>query len=137
MKGVVFFMNMEFIIFFLFMSIISFCMAFIAYGVIIKFMGTKSDASRYTQMFLIPIVVIGFDLITLGVPIEYRYGVGSIPLGILGLFLVYYHFVLGGADSNAVAPVEVAQKQQSAKSIKHAQKKRAKAERIESIKHKK
>lgn len=130
-------MDMKFIIFFLFMSIISFCMAFIAYGVIIKFMGTKSDASRYTQMFLIPLIVIGFDLITLGVPIEYRYGVGSIPLGILGLFLVYYHFVLGGADSNSVAPAEIAKKQQSVKSIRHAQKKKAKEERIESIKHKK
>ena len=130
-------MDMKFIIFFLFMSIISFCTAFIAYGVIVKFLGEKGDASRYTQMFLIPIVVIAFDLVTLGVPIEYRYAVGSIPLGILGLFLVYYHFVLGGADSNAVAPVEVAQKQQSAKSLKHAQKKKAKEERLESIKHKK
>lgn len=130
-------MDMDFIIFFLFMSIISFCTAFIAYGIIIKFMGEKSTASHYTQMILIPLVVIGFDLITLAVPIEYRYGVGSIPLGILGAFLVYYHFVLGGADSNPVAPSEIAEKQKSTKSIRHAQKKKAKEERINSIKHKK
>ena len=51
---------MEFFIFLCFMSFVSFAVAFLAYGLVIRLMGTTSSASRYSQIILVPIAIIGY-----------------------------------------------------------------------------
>ena len=64
---------MEFFIFLCFMSFVSFAVAFLAYGLVIRLMGTTSSASRYSQIILVPIAIIGYDFLTITAPAEYRY----------------------------------------------------------------
>ena len=54
---------MEFFIFLCFMSFVSFAVAFLAYGLVIRLMGTTSSASRYSQIILVPIAIIGYDFL--------------------------------------------------------------------------
>lgn len=70
---------MEFFIFLCFMSFVSFAVAFLAYGLVIRFLGTEGPASRYGQIILVPLAIIGYDFITMTVPAEYRYVVGGMP----------------------------------------------------------
>ena len=87
---------MEFFIFLCFMSFVSFAVAFLAYGLVIRLMGTTSSASRYSQIILVPMLL-------------------------LGLMLLYYRFVKGGSMDDAPAPSEI--KKVSKKSLKHQAKK--------------
>ena len=59
---------MEFFIFLCFMSFVSFAVAFLAYGLVIRLMGTTSSASRYSQIILVPIAIIGYDFLTITAP---------------------------------------------------------------------
>ena len=70
---------MEFFIFLCFMSFVSFAVAFLAYGLVIRLMGTTSSASRYSQIILVPIAIIGYDFLTITAPAEYRYVIGGRP----------------------------------------------------------
>ena len=110
---------MEFFIFLCFMSFVSFAVAFLAYGLVIRLMGTTSSASRYSQIILVPIAIIGYDFLTITAPAEYRYVIGGLPL--LGLMLLYYRFGKGGSMDDAPAPSEI--KKVSKKSLKHQAKK--------------
>ena len=94
---------MEFFIFLCFMSFVSFAVAFLAYGLVIRLMGTTSSASRYSQIILVPIAIIGYDFL------------------LLGLMLLYYRFGKGGSMDDAPAPSEI--KKVSKKSLKHQAKK--------------
>lgn len=62
---------MEFFIFLCFMSFVSFAVAFLAYGLVIRLMGTTSSASRYSQIILVPIAIIGYDFLTITASAEY------------------------------------------------------------------
>ena len=104
---------MEFFIFLCFMSFVSFAVAFLAYGLVIRLMGTTSSASRYSQIILVPIAIIGYDFLTITAPAEYRY--------VIGLMLLYYRFGKGGSMDDAPAPSEI--KKVSKKSLKHQAKK--------------
>ncbi|MFQ9936873.1 MAG: hypothetical protein ACLRXQ_13740 [Phascolarctobacterium faecium] len=64
---------MEFFIFLCFMSFVSFAVAFLAYGLVIRLMGTTSSASRYSQIILVPIAIIGYDFLTITAPIPLCY----------------------------------------------------------------
>lgn len=112
---------MEFFIFLCFMSFVSFAVAFLAYGLVIRFLGTEGPASRYGQIILVPLAIIGYDFITMTVPAEYRYVVGGMPMLLLGLMLLYYRFGKGGSMDDAPAPSEM--KKVSKKSLKHQAKK--------------
>ena len=96
---------MEFFIFLCFMSFVSFAVAFLAYGLVIRLMGTTSSASRYSQIILVPIAIIGYDFLTITAPAEYRYVIGG----------------QGGSMDDAPAPSEI--KKVSKKSLKHQAKK--------------
>jgi len=109
---------MEFFIFLCFMSFVSFAVAFLAYGLVIRLMGTTSSASRYSQIILVPIAIIGYDFLTITAPAEYRYVIGGL---LLGLMLLYYRFGKGGSMDDAPAPSEI--KKVSKKSLKHQAKK--------------
>ena len=113
---------MEFFIFLCFMSFVSFAVAFLAYGLVIRLMGTTSSASRYSQIILVPIAIIGYDFLTITAPAEYRYVIGVLlPMLLLGLMLLYYRFGKGGSMDDAPAPSEI--KKVSKKSLKHQAKK--------------
>lgn len=112
---------MEFFIFLCFMSFVSFAVAFLAYGLVIRFMGTTSSASRYSQIILVTIAIIGYDFLTITAPAEYRYVIGGLPMLLLGLMLLYYRFGKGGSMDDAPAPSEI--KKVSKKSLKHQAKK--------------
>lgn len=113
---------MEFFIFLCFMSFVSFAVAFLAYGLVIRLMGTTSSASRYSQIILVPIaMIIGYDFLTITAPAEYRYVIGGLPMLLLGLMLLYYRFGKGGSMDDAPAPSEI--KKVSKKSLKHQAKK--------------
>ncbi len=112
---------MEFFIFLCFMSFVSFSVAFLAYGLVVRFMGSTSAASRYAQLILVPLAIIGYDFLTITVEPEYRYVIGALPMLFLGLMLLYYRFVKGGSFDEAPAPSEM--KKVSKKSLKHQAKK--------------
>lgn len=112
---------MDFFIFLCFMSFVSFAVAFLAYGLVIRFMGTTSAASRYCQIILVPLAIIGYDFLTITAPAEYRYVVGVLPMFLLGLMLLYYRFGRGGTMDDAPAPSDF--KKVSKKSLKHQAKK--------------
>lgn len=112
---------MEFFIFLCFMSFVSFAIAFLAYGLVIRLLGTASSASRYAQIILVPVAIIGYDFLTITAPAEYRYVVGALPMLALGLMLLYYRFGRGGSMDDAPAPSEI--KKVSKKSLKHQAKK--------------
>ena len=97
---------MEFFIFLCFMSFVSFAVAFLAYGLVIRLMGTT---------------IIGYDFLTITAPAEYRYVIGGLPMLLLGLMLLYYRFGKGGSMDDAPAPSEI--KKVSKKSLKHQAKK--------------
>ena len=117
----VFILNMLPYIFLCFMSFVSFAVAFLAYGLVIRLMGTTSSASRYSQIILVPIAIIGYDFLTITAPAEYRYVIGGLPMLLLGLMLLYYRFGKGGSMDDAPAPSEI--KKVSKKSLKHQAKK--------------
>ncbi len=101
-------MNFEFFFFLLFMSVVSFCVAFLAYAMVVRCMGKVSTASRWAQIILIPLCVIFFDFICIAVPIEYRYWIGSIPMALIAAILGYYYFVKGESITGAQSPSEMA-----------------------------
>ena len=124
---------MEFFIFLIYMSVVSFAMAFVAYAIILWLFGANGKLSRYAQIFFIPIAIIGWDLLTITRPIEYRYYVGGVPMAVIAIMLLYYRFVKGGNWSkDDPTPMELAgkDKKPSAKAMKYAARKNKKKGKI-------
>lgn len=88
-------MNWEFFAFMVFMSLVSFAVAFLAYGMVIRFVGKDGTMSRISQIILIPACIIFYDFITIATPSQYRYVVGCLPLIAIGGILLYYRFIKG------------------------------------------
>lgn len=104
-------MNFEFFLFLIFMSIISFAVAFLAYAMVVRFMGKESTLSRWTQIICVPACVIFFDFITIASG-EDKYIVGSIPIALIGLVLLYYYFFKGESVWGEESPSQMAAKNQ-------------------------
>lgn len=86
-------MNFEFFSFMVFMSIVSFAVAFIAYYLVVKTFGKEGSISRMAQIILVPLAVVAYDMFCFYVDDSYRFFVGCIPLaGIVGLTLYAYFF---------------------------------------------
>ena len=73
-------MNFEFFAFLVFMSFVSFAVAFLAYGMVVRFMGKDGFLARMGQIILVPACIVIYDFITMAAPQSYRYVIGSIPL---------------------------------------------------------
>ena len=58
-------MNFEFFAFLVFMSFVSFAIAFLAYAMVVRFMGKEGFAARLGQVILVPACIVLFDFITL------------------------------------------------------------------------
>ena len=76
-------MNFEFFAFLVFMSFVSFAVAFLAYGMVVRFMGKDGFLARMGQIILVPACIVIYDFITMAAPQSYRYIIGSIPLVLL------------------------------------------------------
>lgn len=98
---------MEFFIFLCFMSFVSFAVAFLAYGLVIRILGTQSAASRYSQLLIVPLAIVGYDFLTITSPSEYRYVIGGLPILLLGAMLLYYRFAKGGSIDESPSPAEL------------------------------
>ncbi len=88
-------MNFQFFAFLIFMSFVSFAIAFLAYGMVVRFLGKTGALSRWSQIILIPACIVFFDFICIAAPSEYRYYIGSVPLLLVGAIAVYYYFFKG------------------------------------------
>ncbi len=103
-------MNFEFFAFLVFMSFVSFAVAFLAYGMVVRFMGKESFASRAAQILLVPACILIYDFITIASPAGYRYLVGSLPLLVCAGIVLYYRFVKGeNFAEEKKSPSELAQ----------------------------
>lgn len=74
------------------MSFVSFSVAFLAYGMVVRFMGKEGFAARLGQVILVPACIVLYDLITMASPDGYRYLVGSAPLLLCAGIAIYYRF---------------------------------------------
>ena len=103
-------MNFEFFAFLVFMSFVSFAIAFLAYAMVVRFMGKEGFLSRLSQIILVPACVVIYDFICIASPSSYRYLVGGLPLlGVAGLAW-YYRFVKGEDFADPPkTPTELAQ----------------------------
>ena len=102
-------MNFEFFAFLVFMSFVSFAVAFLAYGMVVRFMGKEGMFARMSQILLVPACIVIFDFITIASG-EYRYMVGSVPLILIAAVAIYYRFVMGEnfAAQEEKSPLEMA-----------------------------
>ncbi len=114
-------MNFEFFLFLIFMSVISFAVAFLAYALVIRCMGKEGALSRWTQIICIPACVIFYDFITIASG-EYKYWVGSIPLLLIGAILLYYYFIKGEPILNEQTPSQAAAQMQDLEPKKFSKK---------------
>ena len=79
---------MELLIFLIFMTLVTFAVAFVAYAAIVWLWGTNSSTgSKIAQMILVPVAVIGYDFVTIISPAKYQYMVGAIPILLIGFML--------------------------------------------------
>lgn len=103
-------MNFEFFAFLVFMSFSSFAMAFLAYAMVVRFMGRTGWLAKAGQMLLVPACILIFDFITIAVPIQYRYYVGSLPLVAVAVIFFYMRFFKGESllEDSKPAPMEAA-----------------------------
>ena len=102
-------MNFEFFLFLIFMSVISFAIAFLAYALVIRCMGKEGALSRWTQIICIASG-------------EYKYWVGSLPLLVIGGILLYYYFIKGEPILNEQTPSQAAAQMQDLEPKKFSKK---------------
>ena len=95
-------MNFEFFAFLVFMSFVSFAVAFLAYGMVVRFMGKEGMFARMSQILLVPACIVIFDFITIAS--------GSVPLILIAAVAIYYRFVKGEnfAAQEEKSPLEMA-----------------------------
>jgi hypothetical protein len=96
-------MNFEFFAFLVFMSFVSFAIAFLAYAMVVRFMGKEGFAARLGQVILVPACIVLFDFIVLASG-EYRYIVGGVPLVLIAGIAIYYRFVKGESFAEKMEP---------------------------------
>lgn len=103
-------MNFAFFVFLVFMSLVSFAVAFLAYGMVIRFMGKDGWMSRLSQIILVPACIVFYDFIVFASPADYRYIIGCLPLIAIAVIFFYYRFVRGEDFTEAPTPKEAASK---------------------------
>lgn len=102
-------MNFDFFFFLVYMSIVSFALAFVCYYLIVRLLGKEGTASKVAQVVLIPLIIVAFDMYVFYVEDSWRYFVASIPLAaVCGLTLYAYFFKRDEAYGFAPTPKEAA-----------------------------
>lgn len=102
-------MDFGFFVFLIFMSLVSFALAFLAYYFIVRVLGKDGAASRIAQIIGIPLIIVAYDMFVFYVDDSWRYFVASIPLAaVVGLALYGYFFKGGDAEGFLTTPQEAA-----------------------------
>lgn len=102
-------MNFDFFVFLVYMSLVSFAMAFLIYYLVIKVFGREGTLSKAAQIILIPLIIVAFDMLVFTMEDSMKYFVASIPLaGVCGLALYAYFFKRDDTYGFAPAPKEAA-----------------------------
>ena len=118
---------MEFFIFILILSSVSFSVAILSYGLCVRLFGVATTFSaKLGQWILTSFMVVGWDFLVIthtGTP---RLILGFIPLAVLIGLLIYYKVRHG--NDEAPEPHEYITKKKSTKSQKHAEKIRLREE---------
>lgn len=96
-------MNFEFFAFLVFMSFVSFAVAFLAYGMVVRFMGNEGFAARLGKVILVPACIVIYDFITMASG-EHRYLVGSVPLIVIAGIALYFRLVRGESFAEKKEP---------------------------------
>lgn len=114
-------MDFSFFVFIVFMSLVSFALAFLAYYFVVRVFGKDSTVSRMVQIIGIPLIIVAYDMFVFYVDDSWRYFVASIPLAaVVGLALYGYFFKGGDAEGFLATP------QQAAKTLEAPAKKPSK-----------
>lgn len=87
-------MNFEFFAFLIFMSFVSFAVAFLAYAMVVRRLGKEGFGARIGQVVIVPACIVLYDILTFASG-EYKYYVGSIPLLGVAAIALYYRFFKG------------------------------------------
>ena len=95
---------MQFFIFLVFMSFVSFSLAYLSYILVLRLLGADSLYSRYAQIFLIPIVIVGYDFLT--IVSGNIYLVGSLPILIGVALMLYFYFKMRNQPPMELSPQE-------------------------------
>ncbi|MCQ2373100.1 MAG: hypothetical protein MJ050_03375 [Phascolarctobacterium sp.] len=105
-------MDFSFFVFLVFMSLVSFALAFLAYYFVVRIFGKDTFVSRMVQIIGIPLVIVAYDMFVFYVDDSWRYFVASIPLAaVVGLALYGYFFKGGDAEGFLSTPQEAAKAQ--------------------------
>lgn len=102
-------MDFEFFFFLVFMSMVSFAVAFLAYGMVVRFMGKSGFGSRLGQIILVPSCIVFYDFITIASG-DYRYVVGGAPMLVIAAILIYFRFFRGESflQEDNITPMQAA-----------------------------
>lgn len=96
-------MGIQFFAFLIFMSFVSFCLAFLVYALVRKTLGTQSTAAKTAQYIGIPVAIIGYNFLVIASG-AYCYVVGAVPMLAVAAIYLYYRFGNNGANYDAPAP---------------------------------
>jgi len=102
-------MNFSFFFLLVYMSLVSFALAFLCYYFVIRIFGKEGKASKLAQIILIPLVIVAFDMTVFAMDESMQYFIASIPLaGVAGLALYAYFFKRDDTYGFAPTPKEAA-----------------------------
>ncbi len=128
-------MNFELFLFLLLMSFVSFAVAILVWLGVSAVAGRGTTTAKVLQFILIPVIVLGYDFLTI-ISGSYRYLVGGLPILIIAGIVLYYRFGKNGAYYDAPAPSDFKRKE-SKKSRRIREKREKKAQEREQAKSKK
>lgn len=118
---------MEFFIFILILSLISFSVAFLAYGFCLRFFGAQGTRAKVAQIIITPVAVVLWDFLVITRNDISRAILGALPV-IAVICLVVYSKL---NNSDEPEPLELAPRKTSVKSMRAAEKRRQRAQRQE------
>ncbi|MCQ2359763.1 MAG: hypothetical protein MJ055_06845 [Phascolarctobacterium sp.] len=91
----------KFFVFIVFMSLVSFATAYLAYAMVIKYWGKEGNRAKFGQYIIVPAIIVFYNMIIFrSIESGYHWLIGSIPLLLVGGLAIYYYFfenrALGG-----------------------------------------
>lgn len=91
----------KFFVFIVFMSLVSFAVAYLAYAMVIKYWGKEGNRAKFGQYVIVPAIIVFYNMIIFrSIESGYHWMIGSLPLLLVGGLAIYYYFfenrALGG-----------------------------------------
>ncbi|MDO4178186.1 MAG: hypothetical protein Q4D21_03255 [Phascolarctobacterium sp.] len=83
----------KFFVFIVFMSLVSFAVAYLAYAMVVKYWGKESSKAKFGQYIIVPAIIVFYNMIIFrSIESGYHWMIGSIPLLLVGGLAIYYYF---------------------------------------------